>query len=393
MRGLNFEDERYVRLYTRDSVAWLRLGWEAQAVYMGLKRKFDRVGLLRCDGESSVDAASAVLVGWDFDVIERGIETMLERGWLEYLNDADALFDPQHMEAEETSKSNALRCKESRERRRQKAAAEALGVELDATQDASETTQNMSGSTQNASGEPATLNASEPTQNASEVKRNVSPPTRNMPGSTQNASEGPATQNVLHTTQNESEVTRNASGDLATQNASHVTQNGHEESVVTQNASGATQKCRNRRSVTQRDAPTHSHTHSHTQEEGPPPRAQAPTRVREGPPDFPEYSEEELFDLAEALWKSDYPLKGSRAQLDRAIFAVRRLPPKEQILASLEVWIAFYQAEEEQFVKELHNWVKDERWEARPRKRSTKRQTKKAPLGRIEVDDGEKFDF
>jgi hypothetical protein len=41
---VNFEDERYVRLYTRDTPRWISWRWETRAVFEELLRKVDRTG-------------------------------------------------------------------------------------------------------------------------------------------------------------------------------------------------------------------------------------------------------------------------------------------------------------------------------------------------------------
>lgn len=43
---MNWSDERYVRLYTRDTVEWLSWSWQARAVFQALMRKVDRAGCL-----------------------------------------------------------------------------------------------------------------------------------------------------------------------------------------------------------------------------------------------------------------------------------------------------------------------------------------------------------
>ena len=356
MRGIEFTEEQYVRLYTRDSVGWMRLGWEAQAVYMGLKRKLDRVGLLQCDGEAPADAASAVLVGWPFEVVEKGIETMLNRGWLEHLEEQDALFDPQHMEAEEAAKSNALRCKESRERRRDRARAEQMGL-----------TQNVSEVTRNVSDHEVTQKVSQATRGASDPTQNESITTRDASEVTQIVSPEGATQIASEATHGASSSTRNVSHEGVTQIASDPTRSVSPPENVTQNASEATQKCRNRRSVTQRDALTCTSTH--TREED---ISKTRAGAREAP--FYNYSDEELSDLTEALVSSGYPLAGvSRYELEREMHQLRHeLPPREVIFRGLRPWIDYYKNNPDAFVMKLYNWFKRRRWEAPPPSQSSK---------------------
>ena len=44
---MNWEDERYVRLYVRDTGDWCALSWDAQALLMHLLRKTDRSGIVQ----------------------------------------------------------------------------------------------------------------------------------------------------------------------------------------------------------------------------------------------------------------------------------------------------------------------------------------------------------
>jgi hypothetical protein len=43
---MDWENERYVRVYTRDTIDWVALGWEAQSLFLLLIRKVDRSGVL-----------------------------------------------------------------------------------------------------------------------------------------------------------------------------------------------------------------------------------------------------------------------------------------------------------------------------------------------------------
>ena len=43
---MDWANERYVRLYTRDTVTWKMWPWEARAIFPLLMRKVDRAGVL-----------------------------------------------------------------------------------------------------------------------------------------------------------------------------------------------------------------------------------------------------------------------------------------------------------------------------------------------------------
>lgn len=129
---MDFANERYVRLYCRDSTEWKRLKFEGQAVWMLLYRKADRSGVLQLAGLEPWEAAALHCAIPEL-IAKIGVERILERGWA--VHDGDRLVFPRYAEANETPKSNAQRLRESRARR-------AL------TRIASQTTQNESQPTQ-----------------------------------------------------------------------------------------------------------------------------------------------------------------------------------------------------------------------------------------------------
>lgn len=119
--SLDWSNERYVRLYTRDTDEWLVLPWQSRAVWPLLLRKVDRSGVLPAKlGARGV----AVLIGLPVDVVEPGIAGLLDDGCL-VAADGGYLV-PNFIAAQESSSSDAQRKRDSRERRR----AAALGREV-----------------------------------------------------------------------------------------------------------------------------------------------------------------------------------------------------------------------------------------------------------------------
>jgi hypothetical protein len=112
---LNFEDERYVRVYTRDTSTWQFLRWEGQAVFTLLLRKVDRVGVFDLCGADPVEAVAAML-NMPEEVARAGVERLLKYGVLE--RGPDCLVVAKFIEAQESSMSPTARQKESRLRRR-----------------------------------------------------------------------------------------------------------------------------------------------------------------------------------------------------------------------------------------------------------------------------------
>jgi hypothetical protein len=115
---MDFQDERYVRLYVRDTLTWKDLGWEGRQLLVLLLRRVDRSGILEI-GTSEPAAAAARLEDMPIAVARLGMRRMFELGVAEHRG--RCLVFPRFMEAQESTKSDRLRQRESRERRLQKA--------------------------------------------------------------------------------------------------------------------------------------------------------------------------------------------------------------------------------------------------------------------------------
>lgn len=111
--SLDWSNERYVRMYTRDTDEWLVLPWQSRAVWPLLLRKVDRSGVLPAKlGARGV----AVLIGLPLEVVDPGIAGLLEDGCLVKVDGGYVI--PNFIEAQEASASDAKRQRDSRERRR-----------------------------------------------------------------------------------------------------------------------------------------------------------------------------------------------------------------------------------------------------------------------------------
>lgn len=111
---MNFSDERYVRLYTRDTITWKAIGWEGRCLLPLLLRKVDRAGVLDMD-DQDIEGLAA-LVDIPADIAERGLAALLKRGVLTARG--GALVISKFMDAQECKQSDAQRQRDSRERRR-----------------------------------------------------------------------------------------------------------------------------------------------------------------------------------------------------------------------------------------------------------------------------------
>lgn len=116
---MRWEDERWVKVYTRDTAEWLALGWEAQALFLLLLRKSDRAGLLH-SGRARVRGLAA-LAGMPLEVVERALPLLLEDGCVQETD--NGFLIPNFIAAQEAEASGAQRSRTLRERDRDKAKA------------------------------------------------------------------------------------------------------------------------------------------------------------------------------------------------------------------------------------------------------------------------------
>ena len=121
---MRWEDERYVRIYTRDTVNWLGLSFIAQGLFCLLLRKVDRAGLLKLGKQGR--RAVAIIIGFpgDWTRLEPALEELLADGCVAI--QGDHLLIPNFIEAQEANQSDAQRKRESRARSRDIAAAAAV---------------------------------------------------------------------------------------------------------------------------------------------------------------------------------------------------------------------------------------------------------------------------
>lgn len=110
---MNWCDERYVRIYVRDTPDMLAIGWEGRVVLYELLRKVDRSGVL--------DTGGALEILPDFlrlpsDVVTPGLERLRARGTIEVTGSAIVVRN--FLAAQEARMSDKTRQQESRARRR-----------------------------------------------------------------------------------------------------------------------------------------------------------------------------------------------------------------------------------------------------------------------------------
>lgn len=109
---VDWSNEDYVKVYTRETDDDLMLSWQALALWRAMLLKFDRSGLL--ETRRGIRGLAA-LVRMPADVVSSVLPELLEDGRLEAV--PAGYFAPNFMEAQEASKSDRQRQRESRERR------------------------------------------------------------------------------------------------------------------------------------------------------------------------------------------------------------------------------------------------------------------------------------
>lgn len=135
---MRWEDERYVRLYTRNTVEWEMLPWESRCLWPLILRAVDRAGLLDLGKHGSKGLAALVKVPADF--AETGLKGLLDDGCAELRG--TVIVIPNFIEAQEATQSDAQRKRESRERARALANSEPVTNRDNASQNVTDSHEN-----------------------------------------------------------------------------------------------------------------------------------------------------------------------------------------------------------------------------------------------------------
>lgn len=114
---MKWEDERWVKLYTRDSVTWRRWGWMGQCVFLQLLRKVDHYG--RIDLDDGLEPWEAVMLasdGMPEDVCRGGIDALIRTGTLAVGAKSMVLVNYQEAQLARTSDKERKRRQREKER-------------------------------------------------------------------------------------------------------------------------------------------------------------------------------------------------------------------------------------------------------------------------------------
>lgn len=128
---MDFANEPYVRLYTRNSTTWRRLPWQARAIFPSILRVVDRAGILPLEGMTPA-AAVALHIEMPLEFVEAGLPALMAP--MDQANPSTAvihltshgLLVRRFIDANEAIKSDKQRQRDSRARRRDLAAADSI---------------------------------------------------------------------------------------------------------------------------------------------------------------------------------------------------------------------------------------------------------------------------
>lgn len=125
---MDWSNERYVRVYTRDTTTWKLMDWRGRTVLSLLIRKVDRAGVLDV-GHDGVLGLAAVLE-LPIEIVEAGIGqlTAARGGTPTVIDTGTAYALPNFLEAQEAPQSDPQRKRESRARRREVAVAASRNI-------------------------------------------------------------------------------------------------------------------------------------------------------------------------------------------------------------------------------------------------------------------------
>lgn len=136
---MRWEDERFVKVYTRDTPEWCVLSWEARGVFLLLIRAVDRAGIVPLGPAGAKGLAALLRV--PVDVIVRVLAELAEDGCL--LLYPDRVVVPNFCAAQEARQSDKARARTARERARASSLLPDGGEEEDKSQNVTPPSQNV----------------------------------------------------------------------------------------------------------------------------------------------------------------------------------------------------------------------------------------------------------
>lgn len=110
---MDHENERWIKVYTRDTGGWLELSWQARGLALEISRKLDAEGRLPL-GRRGIQSLAGVVRG-RWEDLRPFVDELLTDGRFEVL-EGNVLWDPEHKARQSAVSSPALRKKLQRYR-------------------------------------------------------------------------------------------------------------------------------------------------------------------------------------------------------------------------------------------------------------------------------------
>jgi hypothetical protein len=110
---MNFEDEPYVRLYTRKTLTHRLLGWEGRAVQRAMIDEFDAAGIFEIRGDAA--RCISTITEIPIEIVQVGLARLVETET--WVVTARVITWPTYEEAQNCRRSDRLRQRESRRAR------------------------------------------------------------------------------------------------------------------------------------------------------------------------------------------------------------------------------------------------------------------------------------
>lgn len=120
---MDWADEHYVKLFTRDTVTWRSWPWQARALLTLLLRKVDAAGFFDV-GSRDPELSLAIMVEMPREVVAPGLAALLADGTAEMVG--GKLLLPNFVAAQESRKTDKRKAADYRESKKAKARADAL---------------------------------------------------------------------------------------------------------------------------------------------------------------------------------------------------------------------------------------------------------------------------
>lgn len=120
---MDWTNERYVRLYTRDTETVLLQPWQSRHIFREMCRKCDRAGVIEC--KTGPRGLAVILqMASDVETVAKYLPHLVDDGSVVEIQ--GGYFLPNFMEANEAPQSDKQRAKESRNNRRDRAHAQKI---------------------------------------------------------------------------------------------------------------------------------------------------------------------------------------------------------------------------------------------------------------------------